>query len=318
MRDRRGLLRLGPATLAASVVWSRALAQTKLPRIGTLLDEFGGAFEDGLRALGYVDGVNIVIDRRVGGGAMDDARAKLTELVRLKPDLLVIQTTPIAFLARQMAPGTPLVVQLADPVAAGLADSLARPGRDVTGIASMAQELGGKRLAMIRDIIGPGVQIVLLHTDPPPMGSLQVHSRAAVAASVMLTPAIVRRADEIDAVVALHAAAGAKALTTTTGPFFTENRAILLAAARRWRLLDAHDNREFAEEGAAIAYAANNTDVHRRLASFVDRILKGAKPGEIPFEQPTRFQLILNRKTIEALGYTIPPSLLGLADEVIE
>jgi len=316
--ERRALLRLGPATLAASVVWNRALAQTKLPRIGTLLDEFGRAFEEGLRALGYVEGVNIVIDRRVGGGARDDVRAKLTELARLKPDLLVVQSTGVALLARQMAPGIPLVVQVGDPVAAGLADSLARPGRDVTGMASMARELGGKRLAMIRDIIGPGVQIVLLHPDPPPMGGIEVYSLAAAAAGVALAPTVVRRVDEIDAVVALHAAAGAKALMTTTGPFFTENRAILLAAARRWRLLDAHDNREFAEEGAAIAYAANNTDVHRRMASFVDRILKGAKPGEIPFEQPTRFQLILNRKTIEALGYTIPPSLLGLADEVIE
>ena len=318
MRDRRGLLRLGPATLAASVVWNRAPAQTKRPRIGTLLDEFGGAFEDGLRALGYVEGVNIVIDRRVGGGAMDEVRAKLTELTRLKPDLLVVQSTGVALLARQLAPGIPLVVTLGDPVGAGLADSLARPGRDVTGVSSMSPELGGKRLAMLREIIGSGAKIILLHLDLIAPGSLAAVGRSAAAAGVVLVPAFVRKPDEIDAVVALHAAAGAKALTTTTGPFFTENRAILLAAARRWRLLDAHDNREFAEEGAAIAYAANNTDVHRRLASFVDRILKGAKPGEIPFEQPTRFQLILNRKTIEALGYSIPPSLLGLADEVIE
>ena len=217
MIDRRALLRLGPATLAASVVWSRALAQTKLPRIGTLLDEFGGAFEDGLRALGYVDGVNIVIDRRVGGGAMDEVRAKLTELTRLKPDLLVVQSTGVALLARQIAPGIPLVVTLGDPVGAGLADSLARPGRDVTGVSSMSPELGGKRLAMLREIIGSGARIILLHLDLIAPGSLAAFGRSAAAAGVLLAPAFVRKPDEIDAVVALHAAAGAKALTTTTG-----------------------------------------------------------------------------------------------------
>ena len=282
------------------------------------------AFRQGLRERGYVEGRNIIVECRAADGRIELLPALATELVRLKVDLIVAGATPGARAARQASSTIPIVApNMADPVQDGLVASLARPGANVTGSTFLGPELVPKRLALLKEVL-PGASRIAVLWHPGAFGERTMNDMvketeaAARTLGVQLQFAEVRRPDELDR--AFFAMAGAHATALLVFPsvmLFNERRRIVALAARS-RLPAMYQSRGFVELGGLIAYGASITDGYRLAAIYVDKILKGAKPGDLPVEQPTRYELVINLKTATALGLTIPPALLQRADQVIE
>jgi putative ABC transport system substrate-binding protein len=306
-----------------------AQAQTgaKLARIGilalstaTFAVEGGDAFRQGLQERGYVEGQNVTFELRDAAGRADRLPALARDLVRLKVDVIVTQSNLAALAAKEATQSIPIVMAIAgDPVKAGVVSSLANPGGNVTGLTLMQSELSRKRLQLLREA-APSTALVAViwnPADPPAKDFLREIEAAARSLGLKLHAIEARSPAELDAAFKAVADLRPSAFFTLPGGMFQANvRRIVEFAAKR-RLPGVFPNRAFVEAGGLLSYAPSLATNWRRSALFVDKILEGAKPGDLPIEQPTEFELVVNLKTANALGLTIPPAMLARADEII-
>ena len=325
MIDRRTLLAGTGAVLLAAPLVVEAQETRKVPRVGVL----GGqspeisppilALRQGLSELGYVEGQNIAIEWRWARGNDERFPDLAAELVKLKVDIIVAATTPGAQAAQRATKTIPIVMGfVSDPVALGLVANLARPGGNITGLGVPTSEMVGKRLQLLREV-APTVARIAALSDPSQSGiDLRETEAAARAMGVQLQVWQVRSDGELDRVFAAIARGRAIGIIVLGGTRLFAYRARIAQLAVKHRLPTSGFTRELTEAGCLMSYGVTNSDVARRAAYFVDRILKGAKPADLPVEQPTKFDLVINLKTAKALGLTIPPSLLQRADEVIQ
>jgi putative ABC transport system substrate-binding protein len=321
-----------PLILSLLVVpFAAAAAQppAKVPRVGYLspgssadpvrLRRFE-VFRQGLRELGYVEGQNIALESRWAEDTYERYPALAADLVRVPVDVIVAVGGAATQAAQQATRTIPIVMSaVIDPVGSGLVPSLAHPGGNVTGLSMMAPDLVGKQLEMLKELV-PGVSQVALLWNPANPGSapqLREAEAAARAAGVRLHTLEARVPQEIDSAFAALTREQAGALVVLADAIFINQRSQIAALAAARRLPAVYGAREFAEAGGLLAYSANGLDLHRRAAVYVDKILKGGKPADLPVEQPIKFDLVINLKTAQALGLTIPPSVLFQADEVI-
>jgi len=282
------------------------------------------AFRQGLRDLGYVDGRSVVIEYRDAEGKYDRLPARAAELVALKVDVIVAADTPAALAAKQATRTLPIVfIGAGDPVTIGLVTSLARPGGNVTGLSLLAPELVGKRLELLKQAV-PGVGRVAALWQPGFVGErtekdmLKEVEVAARALGVRLQFVEARGPADFDRAFSDMTRARADALTVLGSAMFANERRRVVDLAAKNRLPGVYGFREYVDAGGLMAYGPNVADLFQRAATYADKILKGAKPGDLPVEQPTKFELVLNLKTAKALGLTMPQSVLVRADQVIE
>jgi len=327
--DRRAFL-AGAAALLAAPLAAETQQADKVARIGYLGTRRGvsphlpEAFRQGLRDLGYVEGRNVVIEYRNNEGKNERLPALAAELVALKVDVILAAATPHALAAKQATRTIPIVfAATGDAVADGLVTSLARPGGNLTGLSFFTPELVGKRLELLKQTV-PGISRVAVLWNPGGLGEnteKDVLKRAEVAAraiGMQLQFVEARGPADFDRVFSDMTRARAGALTVLTSAMLFEERKRLVDLVAKNRLPAVYPWREFVDAGGLMAYGPDLADLFRRAATYVDKILKGAKPGDLPVEQPTKFELVINLKTAKALGLTIPPSLLQRADQVIE
>ena len=327
--DRRNtvlaLLALGAAPFAAE-----AQQAAKVARIGYLSHNLAvnrhlqEAFRQGLRDLGYVEGRNVVIEYRDAEGKVERLPALAAELVALKVDVIVTVSNTTALAAKQATRTVPIVfTAVADPVASGIVTSWARPGGNATGLASLGSELVGKRLELLKQAV-PGVSRVAVLWLPGALGERtdnEMRTGADVASRAVgeqLQFVEVRGPEDFDRAFSDMTSARADALTVLPSNMFLREHRRLVDLAAKNRLPAVYTSREFVDAGGLMSYGANQVVLFRSAATYVDKILKGAKPGDLPVEQPTKYELVINLKTAKALGLTIPPSMLQRADEVIQ
>lgn len=305
-------------------------AQTAAPvrRIGWLggptretAQFFVQPFLQGLRELGWIEGQNIIIEWRFGGGQAERLPALAAELVRLRVELIVVPSTPTALAARNATATIPLItVGGNDPVALGFAASLARPGGQFTGLtANLSPEIAGKQLGLLKEAVPKATRIATLW-NPTTQGNalpLKEAEAAARGLGVELQILEARSVGDFDAAFAAMAARRAGALHVLGDVMFVAHRTRLAALAAKARLPAMYPQRDFVDDGGLMSYGPRITENFRRAASYVDRILKGAKPGDLPIERPTAFELIVNLKTAKALGLTVPQALLARVNEAI-
>jgi putative tryptophan/tyrosine transport system substrate-binding protein len=279
------------------------------------------AFEQGLQQLGWIDGSNLQIDYRRGAGGTDLTRRYADELVALAPDVILASGGTVMGALLQATRTVPIVfTQTPDPVAAGFVASLARPGGNATGFTTSEYGVSGKWLELLKEI-APGVNRVAVLRDPTiPAGVGQFASIQSVAPSfgVELSPVNVRDASEIERDVTAFARGSNRGLIVTSSGLAAFHRQLIIALAARHRLPAIYSYRYFATSGGLISYGPDPIDQFHRAAGYVDRILKGEKPADLPVQAPTKYELAINLKTAKALGLTVPPTLLARADEVIE
>ena len=279
------------------------------------------AFRQGLRELGYVEGQNIAIESRWAEGKYERYSALAADLVRLKVDVIVAVGGRATQDAQQATRTIPIVMSVViDPLGSGLVASLARPGGNVTGLTLMASDLVGKQFEVLKEVV-PKVSRVALLWNPANPGSapqLREAEAAARALGVRLQTLEARDPQEIDSAFAAMTRERAGALVVLSDAILLNQRRQIAELAAKRRLPAVYALREHAEAGGLMGYGANPLDLERRAATFVDKILKGASPGDLPVEQPTKFELVINLKTAKALGLTIPQSLLVRADQVIQ
>ncbi|GEC34268.1 ABC transporter substrate-binding protein [Sinorhizobium fredii] len=280
------------------------------------------AFRDALQDLGWVEGRNLQLDRRWAAGGVDRFRTYAAELVALAPDLVLGDATPsVAALLRETKTIPIVFCRVGDPVGSGFVKSLARPGGNMTGFTAFEASMGPKWLELLKDA-SPGLVHVALLFNPktaPHVESLFLRSIEAAAPSlgIVAVPARVQSSAAIkDAIRAIGQANGGLAAMPDT--FLVDHRGLITKMAAQHHVPAIYTNRVFAAEGGLLSYGFDVPDMYRRAASYADRILRGARPSELPVQAPTRFQLVINLKTANALGLTIPPTLLARADEVIE
>jgi putative tryptophan/tyrosine transport system substrate-binding protein len=289
---------------------------------GTLSSPYTTAFRQGLRELGWIEGQNIVIEYRSAEGRFDRLPDLAAELVRLKVDVIVATPTPAALAANSATRTIPIVgVSLADPVGLGLIPSLAHPGGNVTGVSySVGADIFGKDLELLREVVPKVRSVAVLSNPDGPSQPLIMNNIKSAARSLglQLLPVGARGPAEFDGAFATMARERAGALFVVTDPAYIAYRARLVDLAAKNRLPSMFTQRADAEAGGLMSYGPSFAAMYRRAAYYVDKILRGAKPGDLPVEQPTTFELVINLKMAKALGLTIPPSLLQRADEVIQ
>jgi putative ABC transport system substrate-binding protein len=321
---------IAAGTFLAAPFAAAAQQATKVPRLGYLAADRAAnahlqeAFRQGLRDLGYVEGRNLVIEYRDAERKLERFPALAAELVALKVDVIVASGTLAALAAKEATRTLPIVVSpAADPVASGLVTSLARPGANVTGLSLLYSELVGKWLEQLKEAI-PGVSRVAVLRQPGAFGErtekdmLKEAEIAARALRVQLQFVEARSPENFDRAFSEMTKARAGALTVLSSNMFVSERRRLVDLAAKNRLPAMYNVREYVDAGGLMAYGPNLADLYRRAATYVDKILKGAKPGDLPIEQPTKFELVINLKTAKALGITIPQLVLGRADQVIQ
>jgi len=307
---------------------AEAQPPTHVHRIGALSgggptpgrDPFVEAFLEGMRALGYVEGQNLVMEYRYAAGQYERFPALAAELVRLPVDVLLAVITPAALALKNATTTIPIVmVSVGDPVGSGLVASLARPGGNITGLASLSPELVGKQLEFLKEALPTVSRVAVLWNPANPSHALTLPEVdvAAQRLGVQLHRVEARGPEAFDRAFAAMTSAHAGALLVLGDSIFLQHRRRLAELATTSHLLTMHQVRPLVEAGGLMSYAASAPDLQRRAATYVDKILKGAKPADLPVEQPTKFELVINLKTAEALGITIPPTLLFQADEVI-
>jgi len=275
------------------------------------------AFRQGLRVLGYVEGHHIAVEYRYAEGRTDRFPDLAAELVALKVDVIVTSSNPAALAAKKATRTIPIVFASAnDPVVTGLVASLARPGGNVTGLTNLSSELGGKRLELLKEAF-PKVTRVAYLSIPQNLGAGEVKA-GAQALGLQLQSLSVRTSRDFDGAFEAALRERAHALMTSPGPVLNTHRTRIVDFAMKNRLPAIYPDSEFVNAGGLMSYAPNLPDLWRRAATFVDRILKGTKPADLPVEQPTKFELVINLKTAKALGLTIPQTLLLRADRVIQ
>ena len=326
MRRREFITLIGGAAVAWPLA-ARAQQSAKVPRIGFLF--YGSpehapevdAFRQGLHEQGYIEGQNISVEYRFAKGRVAQLPELAAELVHLNVDVIVTPTTMASLAAKQATSTVPIVIaNVADAVGAGLITNIGRPGGNITGLTSISAELGGKRLEILKRIVPEASRVAVLYTpaDRSNVLVLAELQAAAPSLSLMLQPLEVReRADFESAFVAMRQER-AHALFGAAGVLTFEYRQTLVDLAAETRLPAMWGHRQFVDVGGLMSYAVNFYDQCRLAATYVDKILKGSKPGDLPVQQPTKFEFVLNLKTTNALGLTVPPSLVALADEVIE
>ncbi len=322
----------GLAALAASpaVVFKPRSAyaqQPALPRhIGVLLAVFSPeskevqAFRQGLRDAGYVEGRDVVIEWRSATGDYARLPALAADLMQRELDVIVVDGTPGALAVRRTTSTIPIVLAVAaDPVATGLVANLAHPGGNITGLSGMGVEFSAKRLQLLKETIPRLTRVAVLRNPANPWHTKVVEDLKAVAPSLSIELSVVsvRTPEEIGQGFSAVSRARAQALYVIGDGLFLTHRAILVKLASKDRLPSIYWARHFADAGGLMSYGPNFGDSWRRSAGYVDKILKGAKPGDLPIEQPTKFEFVVNLKTAKALGITIPESILLRADEVI-
>jgi putative ABC transport system substrate-binding protein len=279
------------------------------------------AFREGLRQLGYVEGHNLIIKYHRAEGQQERSAVLAAELVRLKPDVILTSGTLGTLAAKQATQSIPIVTAIVgDPVAAGLVSSLAKPGGNVTGLSTLAPELSGKRLELFKQAVPKLSRVVALLNPVNPFTTIawKATQPAAEALGVKLQPVEARSPNDLDRAFATIKAARPNGLIVLPDRLLLAYRESIVQFVTKNRLPGMFPFREFAQEGGLMAYGPDYTDMFRRAATFVDKILKGAKPADLPIEQPTKFELVINLKTAKALGLTIPQTVLLQADHVIE
>ena len=325
--DRRAFVVGAGAVLLAAPLAAQAQLADKVSRIGFLFYGASGpspeldAFRQGLRDLGYIEGQNITIEYRFANGQVGRLPELAAELVRLKLDVIVTPGTPASMAAKRATSTIPIVFAgVADAIGAALVATFARPGGNITGLTSISAELGGKRLELLK-VVAPKASRVTVLYNPADRSNvlvlkeLQESSRAL---GLTLYPLAVRGPDEFEGAFAAMTRERVHALFGAAGVLTTEHRKPLVSLAAKSRIPAMWGERQFVEAGGLMSYAVNFYDEVRRAATYVDKILKGAKPADLPVEQPTKFELVINLRTAKALGLTIPQSLLQRADEVIQ
>jgi putative ABC transport system substrate-binding protein len=301
--------------------------QTKRRRIAFLAfgsrastERYLATFRQGLRALGY-DGENLEIEIGYADGHVERLADLAAELVRLVPEVMVAGAPAPAQALKQATPTLPIVIAaLGDPVAGGFVASLAHPGGNITGLSLVAPEMAGKQLQLLKAAVPGAQRIAFLDNPGNPFSaiSLQVAVEAARALNAELFSVEADSAGEIDGAFAIMIREHAEALIIQGDPVFLSEKSRVVELAARQKLPAIYQFREFVAVGGLMSYGPDLNDLFRHAATYVDKILKGAKPADLPVEQPTKFELVVNLKTAQALGLTIPPSILAGADEVIE
>ncbi len=278
------------------------------------------SFRSGMRDLGYVEGRNLVIEQRWAKGKYDDLPRLAQELVDLKVEVILTASTPAALAAQRATRTIPIVIARgADPVASGLVASLARPGGNVTGLTSMVDELSTKRLELLKEVVPGIVHVAVLWVAGNPTHAPLRRRMDAIAPNLKLKLAavIVINPSDLDQALGKIAAGNPDALYVFEEPVFSSNSAKIIGFAAKYRLPAIYGGVEFVRDGGLISYAPSFDAMFKRAAGYVDKILKGANPADLPIERPTKFELVVNLKTAKALGITIPESILLRADEVI-
>jgi putative ABC transport system substrate-binding protein len=325
MKRREFITLLGSAAAAWPLV-VHAQQSAKLPTIGFLggttastMTQWTDAFVQRLRELGWVEGRTVAIEFRWAEGRSERYTEIASEFVHLKVDVIVTVGAAVVA-AKQATSVIPIVFAVANnPVGIGLVGSLARPGGNITGLSNQTADLAGKRLDLLREVV-PGLRrLAIMANFGYPASVLEMREVEATARALGLEVIIleIRRAEDI--APAFEGLKGrAEALSVVTDPLMVTNRLHISTLAQDARLPTIYPAREYVESGGLISYGANYPELFRRTAEFVDKILRGAKPSDIPVEQPTKFDLVINLKTAKALGLEIPPAVLGRADDVIE
>jgi putative ABC transport system substrate-binding protein len=312
--------------LAGSLVAAPRVARTqqagKVHRIGALTGTVGlDGLRQGLRDLGYREGQNFVIEHRDVEGRFERLSPAARELVRLGVDVIVAGGSESVAAARAASGSLPIVMTtVGDPVAQGFIKSLSKPGGNITGLVNFVNEITGKWLELLREVDPSLVRVAVLWNPPQPAhrGLLKEMEAAAISRGLQLHPLAVRTADELEPALVSAQRGGATGLTMLGSVIHFRNLRRIADFARQSRLLTVSWTSEFVTLGGLMAYGASTIDQYRRAAAYVDKILKGARPAELPVEGPTRLELILNARTAKALGIVIPQSLLLRADQVIE
>jgi ABC-type uncharacterized transport system substrate-binding protein len=325
MKRREFISLIGGAALAGPLV-VRAQQAAKLPTIGFLgtntassQSQWTAAFVQRLRELGWVEGHNLAIEYRWAEGHTDRFGEMVAELVRLKVDLIVTHSAVPVLAAMQTTPAIPIVFAVADPLGTGLVTSLARPGGNATGLSTLQTDIVGKRLELLREVV-PGLrQLAIMANVGAPAAVLEMGEVQSAARLVGLAITTFEIRQTPDIVPTFEALKGrAEALYVVSDPLVSTNRIRINTFAFAARLPTIHNFREQVEAGGLMSYGVNFPDLFRRVAEYVDKILRGAKPADIPVEQATKFDLVVNLVTAKAIGLNVPPTLLALADEVIE
>ncbi len=277
------------------------------------------AFRESLLALGWVEGRNIVIEARFADGRTDRLTGLAMELVRLDVDVIVAGPSTVAQAARQATAAVPIVMTgVGDPVKLGFIESLRHPGGNMTGLASLLPELEAKSFQLLAEMV-PGLNRVAALLNPDnPLHDVKDAEAAGRLSGIQVVPVMARTPEDFPAAFATIVKARAKAVDVWGDPVFGRNRAALIALATKSRLPSMFKGRSDVVAGGLISYGPDFVDLYRRAATYVDKILRGAKPSELPVEQPTKLELVINAKTARTLGLTIPQSLLVRADEIIQ
>ena len=325
--DRRRFLLTSLAGALVAPLAAEGQQAGKVPTIGFLLNQSEalgagplGALRQGLQELGYIDGRNIAIVPRYADGKLERLPALVKELIEMKPDVIVTAGPQAGRALKQATDTLPVVMAvISDPVAEGLVQSLARPGGNITGIAFQNTELTVKRLELLKQVIPKATRIaVLVDSTFGRSGGVPELQVAARSLGLELQTLEVRGPADFNAAFRSARNARAEGLVVLASPLLNAHRKSLLDHAARSRLPATYEFQSFVEDGGLMSYGPNSIDMYRRSGTYVDKILKGAKPGDLPVEQAARFDLVINLKTAKALGLTIPPSVLARADQVIE
>ena len=323
---------LGVVLFLLSLPWpnlSHAQQQAKVPRIGFLQrrvaptptnpDPLADAFLQGLRDLGYIDGKNIIIEHRYAEGSSDRLPGIVGEFLQLKVDVIVVASIQAIRVAKQATKTIPIViVTQADPVTDGLVDSLAHPGGNITGLTRLTNELSGKRLELLKEAV-PGISRVgILDGSTNARANIQDYEAAARALKVTLQSLKLREPNpDLEGTFQTAVTGGLNAFITIRDATTASYLKPIADLAIKHRLPSMNEDRPYVEAGGLMSYAANDADQFRRAAYYVDRILRGTKPADLPIEQPTKFEFVINLKTAKQIGLTIPPNVLARADRVI-
>jgi putative ABC transport system substrate-binding protein len=330
MRDlnRRGVIGLVGGAAAAWPLAVRAQQPAKVPLLGYLTGDSDSAdsprrkaFTDGLRNLGYNEGQTILIEYRTAAGSVEKLSTFAAEFSSLNVDVVFAFTAGATQAAAKAMPAKPIVSITPDPVLAGFVESLAHPGGNITGLSTLAgTEIYGKYLELLKDVVPNLTRAAVLSNPSFTTSALALKTMEAAAPALGLSLQIVeaRKPDELEAAVASAIMERAAGLIVVLDPMFLAQRVRLAELTNKARLPTIYGIEEHVEAGGLMAYAASRPEIFRRAAAFVDKILRGAKPSDLPVEQPTKFELVVNLKTAKALGLTIPESFLSLADKVIE
>jgi putative ABC transport system substrate-binding protein len=328
MRRREFIALIGGVAAAWPLAARAQYQSSKVARIGVLLagspSSFSlrtKAFQDGLRDLGYVEEKTISIEWRWGQDRVERLPELATELVGLQVDVLVTGGTPAAKALKSATRTIPIIMAIiGDPVAAGIVDSLARPGGNATGFSILAPDLSGKRLQLLKEIIPTTASVAVMSHIANPQSEIELKEMQVAARALDLRLVPIKISDGISLEAAFESLSKGlvQALIVLTDAVLYSQRGRIVALAAANRLPAMYFFREFVQQGGLMSYAPSDTDLFRRAASYVDKVLKGANPADLPIEQPTKFELIINLKTANALGLTVPPTMLATADEVIE